>query len=45
MPHKVSKKKAKKILREGKIAGRPLTKRQRGYFGARVGGAPMRTAR
>ena len=39
----VSKAKAKKILREGEIGGRTLTKRQRGFFGARAGGAPVRS--
>lgn len=34
----VSKTKAKKILKDGKIGGKPLTKRQRGFFGARAGG-------
>ena len=29
----VSKKKAKEILRDGTVHGKPLTKKQRGYFG------------
>jgi len=35
-----TKAKAKKILRHGEIGGKPLTKRQKGFFGARAGGAP-----
>jgi hypothetical protein len=31
-------KKAKKILKHGKIHGKPLTKKQKGLFGARAGG-------
>jgi hypothetical protein len=31
----VTKKKAKKILKHGKVRGKPLTKKQRGFFGAR----------
>ena len=42
MPHKVTKKKAKKILKHGKIRGKKLTKKQKGYFGARAGGAPVK---
>lgn len=38
MPHKLSPAKARKILRHGKIRGKPLTKRQRGLFGRIVGG-------
>jgi len=34
----VTKAKAKKILKHGSVHGKPLTKRQRGFFGARVGG-------
>ncbi len=34
----VTKEKAKKILREGRIRGKPLTKKQKGFFGARAGG-------
>ena len=29
-----SKQKAKKMLHEGKIKGKPITTKQRGYFGA-----------
>lgn len=35
----VSKEKAKEILRDGSIRGKKLTKKQRGFFGARAGGA------
>ena len=38
----VTKKKAKKILKHGKVRGKPLTKKQKGFFGARAGGAPVR---
>lgn len=30
--------KAKKMLKEGRANGQPLTKKQRGYFGAVAGG-------
>lgn len=33
----VSSQKAKKILKEGEIEGKPLTKKQEGFFGARAG--------
>lgn len=43
MPHKkLTKSKAKKILREGKIRGKKLTKKQRGFFGARAAGKRKR---
>jgi len=38
----ISAAKAKKILREGEVRGKPLTKAQRGFMGARAGGAPVR---
>ena len=38
----VSKAKAKKILHEGQVRGHPLTEKQRGFFGARAGGAPVK---
>ncbi len=41
----ISKAKAKKILREGKIGEKPLTKKAKGFFGARAGGAPVRRKR
>lgn len=38
----VSQSKAKEILRDGTVHGKPLTKKQKAFFGARAGGAPMR---
>jgi hypothetical protein len=39
----VSKAKAGEILRDGEVRGRPLTKKQRGYFGLiRGGGTPAK---
>jgi len=38
----VTKKKAREILRHGKVHGKPLTKKQRGFMGARAGGQPVR---
>ena len=38
----VSQEKAKEILRHGEVRGHDLTKKQRGYFGARAGGATMK---
>jgi hypothetical protein len=35
----VTKAKAKKILKHGSVQGKPLTKKQRGFLGARAGGA------
>lgn len=40
--HKVSTKKAKKIIKHGKVRGKPLTKKQKGFFGARAGGMPVK---
>lgn len=34
--------KAKKILRHGEVRGKPLTKKQEGFMGARAGGAPVK---
>jgi len=42
MAKKLTKEKAKTILREGSVRGRKLTKAQKGFFGARAGGAPVR---
>ena len=42
MAKTLTKKKAKTILREGEARGKKLTKRQKGFFGARAGGAPVR---
>jgi len=40
----VTKAKAKKILKDGKIRGKPLTKKQKAYFGLIAGGGkPTRT--
>ena len=41
----VTKKKAREILRHGEIGGKPLTKRQKDYFGDRAGGQPEKPAR
>lgn len=38
MAKKLTKAKAKKILKDGKIRGKKLTKKQRGFFGARASG-------
>lgn len=43
--HKITKAKAKEILRHGEIGGKKLTKRQKGFFGARAGGAPVKRKR
>ena len=40
----VTKAKAKKILRDGTIRGRPLTAKQRGMFGAIAGGNSRKRA-
>lgn len=37
MPH-LSKNKAKKILSHGEVGGQPLTKKQKGFFGAAASG-------
>ncbi len=36
---KLTKAKAKKILKHGSVRGKKLTEKQRGFFGARAGGA------
>lgn len=41
-PKKLTKKKAKTILKEGVARGKKLTKKQRGFFGARAAGLPLR---
>ena len=38
MAKKLTGGKAKEILRHGAVRGKPLTKKQRGFFGARAGG-------
>lgn len=40
MPH-VSRAKAKKVLRHGKVRGKRLTKRQKGLFGVIAGGKKL----
>lgn len=37
--------KARKILRDKEVHGKPLTRKQKGFFGARAGGAPVRRTR
>ena len=39
MAKKLTKKKAREILKHGSVHGKPLTKKQKGFFGARAGGA------
>ena len=39
---RVSREKAKEILRHGEVRGHPLSKAQKGFFGARAGGAPVK---
>lgn len=38
----ITKAKAGKILKHGEVKGKPLTKKQKGFFGARAGGAPVK---
>lgn len=38
----VTKVKARKILKHGKVRGKRLTKGQKGFFGARAGGSPIK---
>lgn len=45
MAKKLTQKKAKKILQDGTIRGKKITKKQRGFFGARAGGQPIRRKR
>lgn len=48
MPKKqkiITRQKAKKILKEGKAHGKRITKKQKGFFGARAGGAPIKMKR
>lgn len=42
MAKKLSREKAKEILRHGEVRGKPLTKKQEGFFGARAGGVPVK---
>ncbi len=39
MAKKLTKKKAKEILRHGSVRGKKLSKKQKGFFGARASGA------
>lgn len=39
---KLTKAKAKEILRHGEVRGKKLTKKQKGFFGARAGGQKIR---
>lgn len=41
-PAQVSQDKAKEILRHGEVHGKSLSKKQKGFFGARAGGAPVK---
>lgn len=38
----LSPQKAKKILKDGTVHGKPLTEKQRRFMGARAGGSPLR---
>lgn len=40
--HKLTKEKAREILKHGTVRGHPLTERQRGLFGAIISGARLR---
>ena len=42
MAKKLTSAKAKEILKHDKVKGHPLTKKQRGFMGARAGGAPIK---
>lgn len=41
-PAQVSQEKAKEIMRHGEVHGKTLTHKQKGFFGARAGGTPVR---
>lgn len=41
----ISREKAKEILRHGTVHGEALSKKQKGFFGARAGGLPPKQAR
>lgn len=45
MAGKLTKAKAKKILKDGTVRGHKLTKKQKKFFGARAGGAPIKRKR
>jgi len=42
MAKKLTQEKAKEILRHGEVRGKPLTPAQKGFFGARAGGVPVK---
>lgn len=42
---KLTRTKAKKILRDGSVRGKKLTVRQKRFFGARAGGVKLRKKR
>ncbi|ANS04532.1 hypothetical protein [uncultured Mediterranean phage] len=42
MARKLTKKKARKILKDGTVHGKPLTKKQRGLFGATASGKKLK---
>lgn len=42
MAKKLTKHKAREILKHGSVRGKPLTKAQKGLFGARAGGKKLR---
>jgi len=44
-PKGLTETKAKTILKDGSVRGNPLTPKQKGFFGARAGGAPMPSPR
>jgi len=39
---KLTQSKAKEIMRHGEVHGKSLTKKQKGFFGARAGGVPVK---
>lgn len=45
MAKKLTIKKAKKILTDKKVRGKSLTDKQKRFFGARAGGAPIQTTK
>jgi len=45
MAKKLTPEKAKKILKDNEIRGEPLTPKQKRFFGARAGGAPVKSAK
>ncbi|MEK7111803.1 MAG: hypothetical protein AAB875_00590 [Patescibacteria group bacterium] len=42
---KLTKAKARKILKDGSVRGHKLTAKQRKFFGARAGGSPVKKRR